>query len=306
MDFFCGDAADLAARSAGAYPRHREMLHSLGSIRYCRSELYQDCVPGILRLPRKSTGNIPLATFGFYLAEGCLTLIEASGSLKSLMEKARARHSGPLSPGQLLLFLFESMMEGDVLYLQHLEEKMDALEEQLLYRTPDRFQETLIGFRRKLSELHAYYKPLSDIGDTLGSEECQALSGASSGSWQRFTGRTGRLHNYVHLLREYALQLRELYQSQLDARQNKIMTILTVVTTLFLPLTLLTGWYGMNFANMPELRWEYGYGARSSDWPCSSWCWKLSILSEKRCSDPQLREKLTICPEKFAKAGTNP
>ena len=62
----------------------------------------------------------------------------------------------------------------------------------------------------------------------------------------------------------------------------------------------------MNFANMPELRWEYGYGARSSDWPCSSWCWKLSILSEKRCSDPQLREKLTICPEKFAKAGTNP
>ena len=37
------------------------------------------------------------------------------------------------------------------------------------------------------------------------------------------------------------------------------MCILTVVTTLFLPLTLLTGWYGMNFANMPELHWKYGY-----------------------------------------------
>lgn len=37
------------------------------------------------------------------------------------------------------------------------------------------------------------------------------------------------------------------------------MQILTIVTTIFLPLTLLTGWYGMNFANMPELSWKYGY-----------------------------------------------
>ena len=51
----------------------------------------------------------------------------------------------------------------------------------------------------------------------------------------------------------------ELYQSKQDARQNKIMGILTIVTTFFLPLTLITGWYGMNFAYMPELKWRYGY-----------------------------------------------
>ncbi|MEA4955219.1 MAG: CorA family divalent cation transporter, partial [Pseudoflavonifractor sp.] len=247
-------------RIAEAYPRHREMLHNLGSVRYCRAEIYQDCVLGILRLPRKSAESAPLATFGFYLTETRLTLIEDSGSLKTLIEKARTRHTGPLSPAQFLLFLFESMVEDDILYLQHLEEKMDSMEDQLLHRPPDRFQETLIGFRRKLSELHAYYEQLSDSGDTLSSDECQSLSSSAASGWQRFTGRAGRLHDYIHLLREYALQLRELYQSQLDARQNKVMTILTVVTTFFLPLTLLTGWYGMNFANMPELGWEYGYG----------------------------------------------
>ena len=79
--------------------------------------------------------------------------------------------------------------------------------------------------------------------------------------WERYALRTERLQNHVQLLRENVLQLRELYQSQQDARQNKIMCILTVVTTIFLPLTLLTGWYGMNFSNMPELQWKYGYAA---------------------------------------------
>ena len=53
--------------------------------------------------------------------------------------------------------------------------------------------------------------------------------------------------------------LREAYQSQLSIRQNDLMKVFTVITAVFLPLTLLTGWYGMNFAYMPELRWRYGY-----------------------------------------------
>ena len=66
---------------------------------------------------------------------------------------------------------------------------------------------------------------------------------------------------HVHLLRENVLQIRELYQSMQDARQNKIMAVITIVTTIFLLLTLITGWYGMNFVYMPELQWRYGYFA---------------------------------------------
>ena len=57
------------------------------------------------------------------------------------------------------------------------------------------------------------------------------------------------------------MQLKELHQTQLDMKQNETMKILTIVTTLFMPLSLITGWYGMNFANMPELHWAYGYPA---------------------------------------------
>lgn len=58
--------------------------------------------------------------------------------------------------------------------------------------------------------------------------------------------RVERLQNHVHLLHENVVQIRELYQSMQDARQNKIMVVITIGTTIFLPLTLITGWYGMN------------------------------------------------------------
>ena len=66
----------------------------------------------------------------------------------------------------------------------------------------------------------------------------------------RLMGRT------AHLL-EYAKQVQDAYQAQVDAQQNRNMQFLTVISTIFFPLTLITGWYGMNFRNMPEL--ENGY-----------------------------------------------
>lgn len=71
--------------------------------------------------------------------------------------------------------------------------------------------------------------------------------------------RADRLFDNTKVLREYTGQLREMYQSQIDIMQNKTMRILTVVTTIFMPLTLIAGWYGMNFQYMPELHSRYGY-----------------------------------------------
>nr|WP_325186331.1 CorA family divalent cation transporter [uncultured Oscillibacter sp.] len=76
--------------------------------------------------------------------------------------------------------------------------------------------------------------------------------------------RIGRLNSEAQALREYGLQLRELLQAEIDICQNRIMKILTVVTSILLPLSLVTGRYGMNFVNFvnpPELAWKYGYPA---------------------------------------------
>ena len=100
----------------------------------------------------------------------------------------------------------------------------------------------LTKHRQKLSELNAYYEQLTNIGELFQSRTCSSFADDTQ-DWDKFAYRAERLQNHVQLLRENMLQLRELYQSKQDARQNKIMGILTIVTTFFLPLTLITGWY---------------------------------------------------------------
>ena len=70
--------------------------------------------------------------------------------------------------------------------------------------------------------------------------------------------RCDRLLRQVLNLKEYIVQVRESYQAQIDIEQNRLMKIFTLVTSIFLPLTLIVGWYGMNL-KMPEFGWEYGY-----------------------------------------------
>ena len=74
-----------------------------------------------------------------------------------------------------------------------------------------------------------------------------------------FKNRVERLYSIAGYLRDYTEQLGDVYHLQLEAKQNRIMTVLTVVSTIFMPLTLITGWFGMNFRYMPELESPWAY-----------------------------------------------
>lgn len=240
------------------YSHYKELLHSLGSIRYCKAEVFKNCIVGTLRIPQKNEKRIPLMTCGFYLTEKGILFIEDTGNLKQWLENHLDKLQDIQTSDQILLQILEQMIGDDILYLSHLEKELEKMEDTLLHSIPQDFFTILTKYRQKLSELNAYYEQLTAISDLIQSNENYPIV-RNPEQWNRFSLRTERLQNYVQLLRENVLQLRELYQSRQDARQNNIMCILTIVTTLFLPLTLLTGWYGMNFANMPELNWRYGY-----------------------------------------------
>lgn len=260
-----GRAAVLAVMSSEEFrqndancPFRKEMQHNLGSIRYCKADLYKNFIFGTVRVPKKEAQRTPELTFAFALTKDKLYLVENTGELRTLVSRLVKHSTDIKGPQQVLLDLFELMIENDVPYLAHMESEVTRMEDEISSGAQNDFFLRLTRQRRALSELGAYYDQLSDIGERLASDVCRPISGESEG-WERFARRAERLQDHTRLVSDFAMQLRELYSSEQDAKQNKIMGILTVVTTLFLPLTLLTGWYGMNFRNMPELSWQYGY-----------------------------------------------
>lgn len=240
-------------------PYKKSLVRALEQIQYCKIEMFRDGVQGTMKVPKGNADKIMLLTFGFYIKENKLIFIEEGTMIENMLEKISGNLSGNCTLNQILFILFEMLIEDDVIYLQSLEECLAVMEEELLREIPGHFYETILQYRKKFTLFHSYYEQLIDIGDRMQEYADRDMTGEEASAWQNYANRAERLHNHVEALREYLIQIRELYQSQIDIRQNKVMSILTVVTTFFLPLTLLVGWYGMNFPNMPEFGWKYGY-----------------------------------------------
>ena len=178
-------------------------------------------------------------------------------SLRLVQRIQRSRHNQGESREHFIYNFFSEFMLRDTELLAEHEQKLMELEENVNDGKTDDFLETITPIRKELLILRSYYDEIMDLGRELEEDENgffekkqKKYFGTISDRADRLMGRT------VHLL-EYATQVRDAYQSHVNAQQNKNMEFLTVISTIFFPLTLITGWYGMNFQNMPELKEGY-------------------------------------------------
>ena len=146
-------------------------------------------------------------------------------------------------------------------HLDRLEADISDGETEVLTGAHEAYLDRIIAWRQELLRLKRYYEQLDSIFDELAENDNSLLGKQNTRRFANLGNRMERYLNAVQSLRESVAQLREAYQSQLSIQQNDLMKIFTVVTAVFLPLTLLVGWYGMNFVGMPELHWKYGYPA---------------------------------------------
>ncbi|WP_195267105.1 CorA family divalent cation transporter [Eubacterium sp. 1001713B170207_170306_E7] len=176
-----------------------------------------------------------------------------------ILEKISAYDKLEVSYGRLLFHLFDKLLEDDNSYLDKFEEKIMALEKKIIDDKRNKnYVNNIIGYRKKLVLLKRYYEQVSVVFKYIDLNENKLFDHQSLKLLRILAGKVDRLYNNVLSLIEYVAQIREAYQAEVDINLNTTMKIFTVITTIFFPLSLIAGWYGMNF-NMPEYQSLYGY-----------------------------------------------
>ncbi|WMJ85709.1 magnesium transporter CorA family protein [Anaerocolumna sp. MB42-C2] len=161
---------------------------------------------------------------------------------------------------RLIYGFLERLILNNYSSLEKIEEEISDHEDKINDNRLDRnFNYEITGIRKRLLLLDNFYEQLIVIGEELEENAIDIFCADNLRYFKLFTDRVTRLSNNTRMLQDYSDHVRDSYHAQLDYNLNNIMKMFTVVTTIFLPLTLIVGWYGMNFTYMPELHWKYGY-----------------------------------------------
>jgi len=162
------------------------------------------------------------------------------------------------NPDKVLQLFFSEMIRKDFEYLEKLEDRITETENALIMTGDENARTKIIEYRKELRQLKKYAENLDRILQGLYENENKLMTEEMQSHFRILNRKMDRLLGEVHNLHEYVSQLREAYQAQIDIEQNNIMKVFTVVATIFMPLTLLVGWYGMNL-KMPEFQSDIAY-----------------------------------------------
>ena len=206
-------------------------IPSAQGARGCRVEARRDYLSGTVITPRHTRAGIPIA-FGFLLTSDLLILCDDSEAIPALVHRlSKEGRWQENSPGRLLCQLLELLLAKDAHHMEELEDRLSQLEEQVLSGQLDQFTAPISGLRRELMHWSRYFSQLGNMADTLEEDDWGLFIEEEGRLFHMLSQRLGRLREDAQFLREYCLQVRELFQTQVDLRQNKIMKTHTKKTT---------------------------------------------------------------------------
>ena len=163
-------------------------------------------------------------------------------------------------PFLALAWFLYLLLDDDFDDLERLEGAINELELGIIQAAKPlrRASDRIASLRRTLLRTKRYYDHMGLAVDRLVENESGSIPKPALARLVLLQRRLSYLRQTTLEQHEYVTQVREAYQAQIDIEQNQVMKLLTLLTAVFMPLTLVAGWYGMNF-NMPELSWPLGY-----------------------------------------------
>ena len=255
-----------------AFFEGKQLFDERTDIHCCKVKSAQSCLHGVVQVPvvyeakkPDKEGNITLLGqghsfhfFSFYASKERLAFLDYDEVVADFLLDWK-KWNGKLSLEEILYRLMMSLIEDDIILIDWIYRQLALLEGEIPRDNTRFFLQRMSSMKQTIYQMFRYYHQLTEFAQDMMDSKDICFREERLDVFSDLIDRTSRLAGEVEVMREYANEVWEIYQAQINIRQNDIMKVLTIVTTIFLPLSLLAGWYGMNFEYMPELAWKYGY-----------------------------------------------
>lgn len=159
----------------------------------------------------------------------------------------------------LLYSLIDAVVDRYFVLLETLGERVETLHDALLAEAKPELIKEIHAVKRELLFLRRVVWPLREVISGLQRMDAPLVSDATKPFLRDVYDHVIQIMDTIETLREMASGMLDIYLSSVSYRLNAVMKVLTVITTIFMPLTFIVGIYGMNFEHMPELSWAWGY-----------------------------------------------
>jgi len=164
-----------------------------------------------------------------------------------------------LGADYLAYSLLDQVVDHYFLVLENLGEKIEDLEEKLVTNPDASTLQTIHHLKRELIFLRKSVWPLREAISSLERGESPLFQPETLVYLRDVYDHTIQVIDTIETFRDMVSGMLDIYLSSVSNRLNEVMKVLTIIATIFIPLTFITGIYGMNFTNMPELQWPWGY-----------------------------------------------
>ncbi|MCJ7494936.1 MAG: magnesium/cobalt transporter CorA [Deltaproteobacteria bacterium] len=170
--------------------------------------------------------------------------------------KGRLRKMGA---DYLAYTLLDIIVDHYFAILEKLSEKIEELEEKLVTNPTTPILQKIQNLKREMIFLRKWVWPLREVISSLERGESSWIQEGTRFYLRDVYDHTIQVMDTVETFREVLSGMMDIYLSSINNRMNAVMKVLTIIATIFMPLTFLAGVYGMNFKHMPELEWQWGY-----------------------------------------------
>lgn len=209
-------------------------------------------------------GNLDTSDLiGFYMENNRLIIIDLYDrdlSTKDAFMKILNKKFSARSPGRILKYFITGLIENHTSIFDQIKTSTANVEDSIINnKKPANRIGVISDNRHKALNLYTSYERLLDTLEIFMENDNDIFDDDDIKHLKSVAFRVERYSSNISYLSDYITNVKDSYTSKMDLTMNNTMKILTVITAIFTPITIITGWYGMNFENMPELQWNFGY-----------------------------------------------